>query len=158
MLFFSSASFFVLLILPLLSSANVLFCSSPIRKTLFESSDIQKDLSRTLLNHELEVERSCLSPLTALLEVDMPNVSRHKKLLNTAIKDMDSYRKGYQTALKQSHQSGPAATSAAANKADTLKKEWEESTTKVEQTKVCQCNLFIFLFSTCTCTCTIVDG
>lgn len=109
------------------------------RKTLAECADIQKGLSRELLNHELDIEKQCLGALTSILETDIPNVLKSRKQLNKATQDMDNYRQRYQAALKASHQSnGPAATVAAANKAEAVKKEWEEASTKVDQTKVCQ--------------------
>lgn len=109
---------------------------SVLGKTLTESSEIQKNLSRELLNHELDIELQCLKPLGELLETDIPGVIKSRKLLNKVTQDMDSSRTKYQMALKQSHQnSGPAATVAAINKAELLKQEWEENSTKVEHTK-----------------------
>ncbi|KAI1293852.1 Rho GTPase-activating protein 44 [Halotydeus destructor] len=109
---------------------------SVLGKTLAQSSDIQKELTRELLSHELDIERTCLSQLNNLLDNDIPNVLKTKKSLNKAIQDMDNYRSKYQVALRQSHQvTGSTATMTAANKAETLKKDWEEATTKVEQTK-----------------------
>ncbi|RWS11466.1 rho GTPase-activating protein 44-like protein [Dinothrombium tinctorium] len=109
---------------------------SVLGQTLTTCGDISKMIGQEMTNYELEVERQCLSQLNSLLENDIPNVYKVRKQLNKATQDRDNYRQRFQTAMKQqTHQSGTTATVAAANKVAQLKKELEESNTRVEQAK-----------------------
>lgn len=108
------------------------------RQTLLECAESQHRLSRDLLDHELEVERSVIGPLSDMLESGIPAVIKCRKSLNKSTQDMESCRQRYQAALKASHQSNGPAIIAATNKAESLKKEWDESSYRVDQNKVCQ--------------------
>lgn len=83
----------------------------------------------------MDVEKQCITALTKALEVEIPVVNKAKKQLNKATTDMDNYRVKYQTALKLSQQNTGSALSSA-QKAESLKKELEDSTVKVDQQRV----------------------
>ncbi|RWS28177.1 rho GTPase-activating protein 44-like protein, partial [Leptotrombidium deliense] len=103
-------------------------------QTLVECSEIEKQIGQETVNYELNVEKHCLSLLNNLLENDIPMVFKCRKQLNKATQDRDNLRQRYQAAMRQSTQSsGSVATFA--NKAQCLKKDLEESNTKVEQSK-----------------------
>lgn len=103
-----------------------------------ECAESQHRLSKDLLDHELEVERSVIGPLNDMLDTEIPTVFKCRKSLNKATQDMENCRQRYHVALKTSHQSTGPGVIAATNKAESLKKEWEESSYKVDQYKVCQ--------------------
>lgn len=105
---------------------------------MLECAESHHRLSRDILEHELEVERSVIEPLCEMLENGIPAVVKCRKSLNKATQDMENCKQRYQAALKASHQSNGPAIIAATNKAESLKKEWDESSYKVDQSKVCQ--------------------
>lgn len=69
------------------------------------------------------------------MENDLPSVNKYRKQLNKATADMDNYRIRYHTALKQMQQSSSSSGINGA-RAESLKKELEEATTKVDQCRV----------------------
>ena len=116
-----------------------------LRLTLSECSKLQNLSAKELLNYEIEVEKQCLNALTKVLEVEIPVVTKAKKQLTKATTDMDNYRIKYQTALKLSQQNTGSAVSSA-QKAESLKKELEDSTVKVDQQRVILFILIVLTF------------
>ncbi len=105
------------------------------RLTLSECSKLQHLMGKELLNYEIDVEKQCLNALTNVIEVDLPNVHKARKQLNKATTDMDTYRVKYQTALKLLQQNAGSGVSSA-SKAESLKKELEDSQIRVDQSRV----------------------
>jgi hypothetical protein len=91
-------------------------------------------MGKELLNYEIDVEKQCLNALTNVVDVDIPNVHKARKQLNKATTDMDTYRVKYQTALKLLQQNVSGVSSA--SKAESLKKELEDSQIRVDQSRV----------------------
>lgn len=103
---------------------------------MVDCGELQKSVSRELIDYEISVEKNCLTALNYFIDNDIPSVVKSRKHLSKATSDMDTCRQKYQQAMKQSHQStGSSATVAAANKLETIKQELDEATTKVDQAK-----------------------
>ncbi|XP_054168365.1 rho GTPase-activating protein 44-like [Oppia nitens] len=115
--------------------AEQLGTDSVLGLTLSECSKLQSLASKELLNYELDVEKQCLNQLTKAMEVEIPVVNKAKKHLTKATTDMDNYRIKYQTALKLSQQYAGGSALSSAQKAESLRKELEDSSIKVDQTR-----------------------
>lgn len=100
-------------------------------QTLFECSKLQNALSKEMLQNEIDIEEHCINDMKKIIEDDIPNVTKARKHLNKATTDMEAVRFKYHTAIKQSQSNGPF-------KIEALKKEVEDASLKVDQTKVRQ--------------------
>ncbi|XP_064595401.1 rho GTPase-activating protein 44-like isoform X4 [Liolophura sinensis] len=96
--------------------------------------DCEITLARELLQFETEVEQHVLNPLQAIVDVDIPYINKLKKQLSKLTLDMDSAKNRWMTAVRQSQVHGTNMASAAA-KADQIKEEMEEASSRVEQAK-----------------------
>lgn len=114
--------------------AEQLGTDSVLGLTLSECSKLQILSAKELLNNEMETEKQCLNALTKVSEVEIPVVTKARKQLTKATTDMDSFRVKYQTALKLAQQNAGSALSSA-QKAESLKKELEDSSIRVDQTR-----------------------
>ncbi|CAH1795003.1 unnamed protein product [Owenia fusiformis] len=90
-------------------------------------------LGRECLQFEMEIEEFVLVPLQSLLENDIPQINRLRKQLSKLTLDMDSARGRYQGAQRQSVAADSKSQASAAAKADNIKDEVEDATTRVEQ-------------------------
>ncbi|XP_050542603.1 rho GTPase-activating protein 44-like [Daktulosphaira vitifoliae] len=99
-----------------------------LRQVLVECSKVQICLANAGVDYELRIEQSVLLKLQQILDIDIPNIIKQKRLLTKLVLDMDSARAKYQTAIKNSN-SGSSHTS----KIDAVKDELEDIEIKVEQ-------------------------
>lgn len=111
-------------------SRNQLGGNSILGAILGECADVQLHLAKELVNYEVQVEKTVLSPIFQVLENEIPNITKLRKQLAKLTLDMDATRTRYQTATK--HSSSGSVTNATA-KADFLKDELEDASMKVEQ-------------------------
>lgn len=121
--------------MPLKHLFNCLFAAT-FSLTLSECSKLQNLIGKELLNYEIDVEKQSLSALTSVVDADLPNVLKCRKQLTKATTDMDNYRVKYQTAVKLMQQNASSGGVLSASKAESLKKELEDSSLKVDQSRV----------------------
>ncbi|PFX20211.1 rho GTPase-activating protein 44-like isoform X1 [Stylophora pistillata] len=115
----------------MLESGQQLGEDSLLGKVMQKAGDVQTSLARELAEYEMQVEKDVLAPMTSLLENDIPNITQTKKKLTKTRLDMDTVKSRWTAAVKVSHGSSKDMQ-AAANKADALKDEYEEETSKFE--------------------------
>lgn len=101
-----------------------------LRQVLVECSKVQICLANAGVDYELRIEQTVLNKLQQILDVDVPNIIKQKRLLTKLVLDMDLARAKYQGVLKNSN-SGSSHT----NKVDAVKEELEDIELKVEQCK-----------------------
>ncbi|CAL1599029.1 unnamed protein product [Knipowitschia caucasica] len=106
---------------------------SLIGKMMEVCGDAENRLSSELMQHELQLEKDVLDPLSQLAEVDIPNILKQRKQLAKLVLDYDSARARWLQATK-SIISG-TNTQALTAKADLLKEEMDEAMNKVEMCK-----------------------
>ncbi|XP_025415724.1 rho GTPase-activating protein 44-like [Sipha flava] len=99
-----------------------------LRQVLVECSKVLICLANAGVDYELRIEQTVLNKLQQVLDVDVPNIIKQKRLLTKLVVDMDLARAKYQTAIKNSN-SGSSHT----NKVDASKEELEDIELKVEQ-------------------------
>ncbi|CAI5659420.1 unnamed protein product [Oreochromis niloticus] len=95
--------------------------------------DAENRLASELMQHELQIEKDVLDPLSQLAEVEIPNILKQRKQLAKLVLDYDSARARWLQATK-SIISG-TNTQALTAKADLLKEEVDEAMNKVELCK-----------------------
>ncbi|XP_072230216.1 rho GTPase-activating protein 17a isoform X2 [Leuresthes tenuis] len=95
--------------------------------------DAENRLATELMQHELQIEKDVLDPLSQLAEVEIPNILKQRKQLAKLVLDYDSARARWLQATK-SIISG-TNTQALTAKADLLKEEMDEAMNKVELCK-----------------------
>nr|XP_057917142.1 rho GTPase-activating protein 17a isoform X9 [Doryrhamphus excisus] len=106
---------------------------SLIGKMMEVCGDAESRLASELMQHELQIEKDILDPLSQLAEVDIPNILKQRKQLAKLVLDYDSARARWLQATK-SIISG-TNTQALTAKADLLKEEMDEAMNKVELCK-----------------------
>lgn len=106
---------------------------SLIGKMMEVCGDAENRLASELMQHELQMEKDVLDPLSQLAEVDIPNILKQRKQLAKLVLDYDSARTRWLQATK-SIISG-TNTQALTAKADLLKEEVDEAMNKVELCK-----------------------
>ncbi|XP_016890127.1 rho GTPase-activating protein 17a isoform X4 [Cynoglossus semilaevis] len=106
---------------------------SLIGKMMEVCGDAENRLASELMQHELQIEKDVLDPLSQLAEVDVPNILKQRKQLAKLVLDYDSARARWLQATK-SIISG-TNTQALTAKADLLKEEVDEAMNKVELCK-----------------------
>eukprot|EP00794_Sanderia_malayensis_P009068 gene9068-10036_t len=111
----------------MIESANSLGNNSLFGIVLLQCGEIQAGLAAELANYDMEVDENVLSPLSKVLENEIPSIQSARKKLSKAGLDMDSLRTRYLNALKSSHGSR-GDMMAAALKADQLKDNLESET------------------------------
>ncbi|XP_006800970.1 rho GTPase-activating protein 17a isoform X5 [Neolamprologus brichardi] len=106
---------------------------SLIGKMMEVCGDAENRLASELMQHELQIEKDVLDPLSQLAEVEIPNILKQRKQLAKLVLDYDSARARWLQATK-SIISG-TNTQALTAKADLLKEEVDEAMNKVELCK-----------------------
>ncbi|XP_031604760.1 rho GTPase-activating protein 17a isoform X6 [Oreochromis aureus] len=106
---------------------------SLIGKMMEVCGDAENRLASELMQHELQIEKDVLDPLSQLAEVEIPNILKQRKQLAKLVLDYDSARARWLQATK-SIISG-TNTQALTAKADLLKEEMDEAMNKVELCK-----------------------
>ncbi|XP_034563604.1 rho GTPase-activating protein 17a isoform X2 [Notolabrus celidotus] len=117
----------------MVEGGNQLGEDSLIGKMMEVCGDAENRLASELMQHELQIEKDVLDPLSQLAEVDIPNILKQRKQLAKLVLDYDSARARWLQATK-SIISG-TNTHALTAKADLLKEEMDEATNKVELCK-----------------------
>uniref|UniRef100_A0A3Q3W6Z4 Rho GTPase-activating protein 17 n=1 Tax=Mola mola TaxID=94237 RepID=A0A3Q3W6Z4_MOLML len=118
----------------MVEGGNQLGEDSLIGKMMEVCGDAENRLASELMQHELQLEKDVLDPLSQLAEVDIPNILKQRKQLAKLVLDYDSARARWLQATK-SIISG-TNTQALTAKADLLKEEMDEAMNKVELCKV----------------------
>ncbi|XP_034049510.1 rho GTPase-activating protein 17a isoform X3 [Thalassophryne amazonica] len=117
----------------MVESGNQLGEDSLIGKMMEVCGEAENRLASELMQHELQLEKDVLDPLSQLSEVDIPNILKQRKQLAKLVLDYDSARARWLQATK-SIISG-TNTQALTAKADLLKEEVDEAMNKVELCK-----------------------
>ncbi|XP_041818228.1 rho GTPase-activating protein 17a isoform X4 [Chelmon rostratus] len=117
----------------MVEGGNQLGEDSLIGKMMEVCGEAENRLASELMQHELQIEKDVLDPLSQLAEVDIPNILKQRKQLAKLVLDYDSARARWLQATK-SIISG-TNTQALTAKADLLKEEMDESMNKVELCK-----------------------
>uniref|UniRef100_A0A3Q3VQ86 Rho GTPase-activating protein 17 n=1 Tax=Mola mola TaxID=94237 RepID=A0A3Q3VQ86_MOLML len=117
----------------MVEGGNQLGEDSLIGKMMEVCGDAENRLASELMQHELQLEKDVLDPLSQLAEVDIPNILKQRKQLAKLVLDYDSARARWLQATK-SIISG-TNTQALTAKADLLKEEMDEAMNKVELCK-----------------------
>ncbi|XP_068162394.1 rho GTPase-activating protein 17a isoform X4 [Antennarius striatus] len=117
----------------MVEGGNQLGEDSLIGKMMEVCGEAENRLASELMQHELQIERDVLDPLSQLAEVDIPNILKQRKQLAKLVLDYDSARARWLQATK-SIISG-TNTHALTAKADLLKEEMDEAMNKVELCK-----------------------
>uniref|UniRef100_A0AAQ4PUU1 Rho GTPase-activating protein 17 n=1 Tax=Gasterosteus aculeatus aculeatus TaxID=481459 RepID=A0AAQ4PUU1_GASAC len=117
----------------MVEGGNQLGEDSLIGKMMEVCGEAENRLASELMQHELQIEKDVLDPLSQLAELDIPNILRQRKHLAKLVLDYDSARARWLQATK-SIISG-TNTQALTAKADLLKEEMDEAMNKVELCK-----------------------
>ncbi|XP_068439022.1 rho GTPase-activating protein 17a isoform X2 [Clinocottus analis] len=117
----------------MVEGGNQLGEDSLIGKMMEECGEAENRLASELMQHELQIEKDVLDPLSQLAELDIPNILKQRKQLAKLVLDYDSARARWLQATK-SIISG-TNTQALTAKADLLKEEMDEAMNKVELCK-----------------------
>lgn len=145
----------------LVKSRHKLKPDSLLATTFKHCSHLQTQLTKLYLNYEQTIDTQCLKPIQQVLEVDIPNVVKLRKLFIKSHNDLESVRAKYngasqkqlqsqQTQAQASHststsytitQSGGVSSSGfhqttSTSKLDQLRRELEEAMSKCDQTRV----------------------
>uniref|UniRef100_A0A669DJ97 Rho GTPase-activating protein 17 n=1 Tax=Oreochromis niloticus TaxID=8128 RepID=A0A669DJ97_ORENI len=112
---------------------------SLIGKMMEVCGDAENRLASELMQHELQIEKDVLDPLSQLAEVEIPNILKQRKQLAKLVLDYDSARARWLQATK-SIISG-TNTQALTAKADLLKEEVDEAMNKVDCLYLLCCHL-----------------
>ncbi|XP_047232838.1 rho GTPase-activating protein 17a isoform X4 [Girardinichthys multiradiatus] len=117
----------------MMEGGNQLGEESLIGKMMEVCGEAENRLATELMQHELQMEKEVLDPLSQLAEVEIPNILKQRKQLSKLVLDYDSARARWLQATK-SIISG-TNTQALTAKADLLKEEVDEAMNKVELCK-----------------------
>ncbi|KAM4715827.1 rho GTPase-activating protein 17a isoform 2-T3 [Anableps anableps] len=117
----------------MVEGGNQLGEDSLIGKMMEVCGEVENRLATELMQHELQMEKDVLDPLSQLAEVEIPNILKQRKQLAKLVLDYDSARARWLQATK-SIISG-TNTQALTAKADLLKEEVDEAMNKVELCK-----------------------
>ncbi|XP_075949455.1 rho GTPase-activating protein 17a isoform X6 [Anarhichas minor] len=117
----------------MVEGGNQLGEDSLIGKMMEVCGEAENRLASELMQHELQIEKDVLDPLSQLAEFDIPNILKQRKQLAKLVLDYDSARARWLQATK-SIISG-TNTQALTAKADLLKEEMDEAMNKVELCK-----------------------
>ncbi|XP_010717813.1 rho GTPase-activating protein 17 isoform X4 [Meleagris gallopavo] len=100
-------------------------------KMLDTCGDAENKLALELSQHEVQIEKDILEPLSTLTEVEIPNIQKQRKQLAKLVLDWDSARGRY----NQAHKTSGTNFQMHPSKIDSLKEEMDEAGNKVEQCK-----------------------
>ncbi|RVE59368.1 hypothetical protein OJAV_G00187860 [Oryzias javanicus] len=117
----------------MMEGGNQLGEDSLIGKMMEVCGDAENRLASELMQHELQIEKDVLDPLSQLAEVEIPNILKQRKQLAKLVLDYDSAKARWLQATK-SIISG-TNTQALTAKADLLKEEVDDAMNKVELCK-----------------------
>ncbi|XP_067343716.1 rho GTPase-activating protein 17a isoform X2 [Channa argus] len=117
----------------MVEGGNQLGEDSLIGKMMEVCGEAENRLASELMQHELQIEKDVLDPISQLAEVEIPNILKQRKQLAKLVLDYDSARARWLQATK-SIISG-TNTQALTAKADLLKEEVDEAMNKVELCK-----------------------
>uniref|UniRef100_A0A8C4GPK5 Rho GTPase-activating protein 17 n=1 Tax=Dicentrarchus labrax TaxID=13489 RepID=A0A8C4GPK5_DICLA len=115
----------------MVEGGNQLGEDSLIGKMMEVCGEAENRLASELMQHELQIEKDVLDPLSQLAEVDIPNILKQRKQLAKLVLDYDSARARFATKSIISGTNTQALTA----KADLLKEEMDEAMNKVELCK-----------------------
>uniref|UniRef100_A0A3B3UCN2 Rho GTPase activating protein 17a n=1 Tax=Poecilia latipinna TaxID=48699 RepID=A0A3B3UCN2_9TELE len=104
---------------------------SSIGKMMEVCGEVENRLATELMQHELQMEKEVLDPISQLAEVEIPNILKQRKQLAKLVLDYDSARARSATKSIISGTNTQALTA----KADLLKEEVDEAMNKVELCK-----------------------
>uniref|UniRef100_A0A8C7XLN9 Rho GTPase activating protein 17a n=1 Tax=Oryzias sinensis TaxID=183150 RepID=A0A8C7XLN9_9TELE len=113
----------------MMEGGNQLGEDSLIGKMMEVCGDAENRLASELMQHELQIEKDVLDPLSQLAEVEIPNILKQRKQLAKLVLDYDSAKARWLQATK-SIISG-TNTQALTAKADLLKEEVDEAMNKL---------------------------
>lgn len=147
----------------LVKTSHKLKPDSLLAVTLAHCAQLQTQLTKLFLNHEQTIEIQCLKPIQHILEVDIPNVVKLRKLFIKSHNDLESFRVKYNGANQKQQQhvqqqqqqtqhtsttsytvNQTSAQQINANKIEQLKKELDEALTRFEQARVGNVNFDFF--------------
>lgn len=133
----------------LVKSCYKLRPDSLLATTLTHCSQLQTQLTKLYLNYEQTIELQCLKPIQHIIEIDVPNVIKLRKLFIKSHNDLESVKAKYngasqkQQQMQTSHFTSTSYTITQSNvqhsninKLDQLKKELDEAVTRFEQARV----------------------
>uniref|UniRef100_A0A7N9AMD0 Rho GTPase-activating protein 17 n=1 Tax=Mastacembelus armatus TaxID=205130 RepID=A0A7N9AMD0_9TELE len=112
----------------MVEGGNQLGEESLIGKMMEVCGEAENRLASELMQHELQIEKDVLDPLSQLAEVDIPNILKQRKQLAKLVLDYDSARARFSIISGTN-------TQALTAKADLLKEEVDEAMNKVELCK-----------------------
>lgn len=67
-----------------------------LRPVLTNCGKAQMDLAKELSEHEIKIEQMVATPVHSILETDIPNILKQKRILSKLVLDMDSANNRYQ--------------------------------------------------------------
>uniref|UniRef100_A0A8C1RRE5 Rho GTPase-activating protein 17 n=1 Tax=Cyprinus carpio TaxID=7962 RepID=A0A8C1RRE5_CYPCA len=126
----------------MLDGGSQLGDESLIGKMMEVCGEAESKLAFEQSQHEVQLERDVLEPLSQLAEVDIPNILKQRKHLAKLVLDFDSAKARYQQATKAYPSAANAQAMAA--KVDTLKEEMDEAQNKME---ICKDQLAADMYS-----------
>lgn len=119
---------------------------SLMRSTLQHCADLQAQVNNLTLTYEYSVIQNCLKPLRHILEVDVQSIIKLRRIFIKSSSDMEHSKSRYAGAnqkqqLVKVSSSNSNVTYASSNhsntsKLDQLKREYDESVTKYDQSRV----------------------
>uniref|UniRef100_A0A8C1Z4F1 Rho GTPase activating protein 17b n=1 Tax=Cyprinus carpio TaxID=7962 RepID=A0A8C1Z4F1_CYPCA len=126
----------------MLDGGSQLGDESLIGKMMEVCGEAESKLAFEQSQHEVQLERDVLEPLSQLAEVDIPNILKQRKHLAKLVLDFDSAKARYHQATKAYPSAANAQAMAA--KVDTLKEEMDEAQNKME---ICKDQLAADMYS-----------
>lgn len=117
----------------MMEGGSQLVDESIIGKMMELCGDAENKLAFEQSQHEVQLERDILEPLSQLAEVDIPNIIKQRKQLAKLVLDYDSAKTRYYQAKKATNTGTNAQ--AMAVKVDSLREEMDEAHSKVEMCK-----------------------
>lgn len=133
----------------MVKSSHKLKPDSLLATTLTHCSQLQSQLTKLYLTYEQTIDSQCLKPIQHILEIDIPNVVKLRKLFIKSHNDLESIKAKYNGASQKQQQlqaghftstsytiTQSSAHQANINKLDQLKKELDDAMTRFEQAKV----------------------
>lgn len=139
----------------LVKSCYKLKPDSLLATTLTHCSQLQTQITKLYLLYEEEIGSQCLKPIQTIIEIDIPNVIKLRKLFIKSHNDLESVKSKYNGASQKQHQQQLLASHSMSsttsytitpnsaqqthqtnNKLDQLKKELDDAVTRFEQARV----------------------
>jgi len=133
----------------LIKANNKLKPDSLLGTAFSHCTQLQVQLTKLYLSYEQTIESQCLKPIQHMLEVEIPNIVKLRKLFIKSHNDLESFKSKYngfnnkqQLAQQTSNPTSYTVTQnnlqqTNANKLEQLRKELDEALMRYEQAKVC---------------------